>query len=121
MYVDAGFARDQRDSKSTSGAFIFLVGHNSFVPIKWLCKKQGAVSETEVIALGAALRLEGITALNLWGQAIEFVEGSATEHRSQKPAKGNATKTKRLVETLCSTLLTSIMFVLSYHDEEKQS
>ena len=75
MYVDAGFAGDLTDSKSTSGATLFLVGPNTFVPITWLCKKQGAVShsstEAEVIALDAAMRMEGIPMLMFWDQVIE--------------------------------------------------
>ncbi len=74
MYVDAGFAGDLTDSKSTSGATLVLVGPNTFVPITWLCKKQGAVShsstEAEVIALDAAMRMEGITMLMFWDQVI---------------------------------------------------
>ena len=34
LFVDASFAGDLRDSKSTSGAFMFLVGPNTFVPLK---------------------------------------------------------------------------------------
>ena len=55
LFADASFAGDQRDSKSTSGGVLCLVGPNTFVPISWLCTKQTAVShstsEAEVIAL----------------------------------------------------------------------
>jgi hypothetical protein len=67
LFTDASFAGDLRDSKSTTGAYLCLVGPNTFVPITWLCKKQGAVShsssEAEVIALDAGVRMEGIPAL----------------------------------------------------------
>ena len=80
MYVDAGFDGDLPDSKSTSGATLFLVGPNTFVPITWLCKKQGAVShsstEAEVIALDAAMRMEGIPMLMFWDQVIEVFSKS---------------------------------------------
>ena len=53
LFCDASFAGDLRDSKSTSGAFLAIVGPNTFVPITWICKKQGAVShsssEAEII------------------------------------------------------------------------
>ena len=75
LFVDASFAGDLVDSKSTSGAIVVLVGPNTWVPITWLCKKQGAVShsssEAEIIALEAALRAEGIPALMLWDFVVE--------------------------------------------------
>ena len=76
VFADASFAGDLRDSKSTSGGFLALVGPRTFVPLTWVCKKQGAVShsstEAEVISLEAMMRLEGIPALNLWKQVLEF-------------------------------------------------
>ena len=67
LFSDASFAGDVEDSKSTSGAFLALAGPNTFVPITWFCKKQGAVShssiEAEIIALETGLRLEGIPLL----------------------------------------------------------
>ena len=59
-----------KDSKSTSGAYLVLIGPRTYVPITWFAKKQGAVShsssEAEVISLDASLRTEGIPALLLW-------------------------------------------------------
>ena len=70
LFVDASFAADTTDSKSTSGAFICLIGPNTFVPMQWVCKKQGATShssaEAELIALEACLRTEGLPCLMLW-------------------------------------------------------
>ena len=47
------------------------------MPITWVCKKHGALShsstEAEVIALDAALRLEGLPALMLWDAVIEVL------------------------------------------------
>ena len=80
LFCDASFAGDLRDSKSTSGAFLCLVGPRTFVPITWLCKKQGAVShsssEAEIISLDAGLRLEGIPSLDLWDQVAEVFKGT---------------------------------------------
>ena len=74
LFTDASFAGDLLDSKSTSGAYMCLVGPRTFVLITWLCKKQGAVShsssEAEVIALDASLRMEGLPALILWDIVI---------------------------------------------------
>ena len=75
LFSDASFAGDLRDSKSTSGGFLCLVGPNTYVPLTWICKKQGAVShstaEAEVISLDAGIRLEGIPALTLWSLVID--------------------------------------------------
>jgi len=79
QFCDASFGGDLKDSKSTSGSYLCLVGSHTFVPISWMCKKQGAVShsssEAEIIALDAALRMEGIPALALWEQVIEVFTG----------------------------------------------
>ena len=64
LFCDASFAGDLTDSKSTSGSIICLVGPNTFAPLTWMCKKQGAVShsstEAEVISMDAAVRLDGL-------------------------------------------------------------
>jgi len=69
LFCDAGFAGDLLDSKSTSGAYIALVGPNTFAPVTWMCKKQTAVShsttEAEIISMDAALRTEGLALLIL--------------------------------------------------------
>ena len=46
LFSDASFAGDLKDSKSTSGGVLCVVGPNTFVPISWLCKKQGAISHS---------------------------------------------------------------------------
>ena len=75
MFVDASFASWLSDSKSTSGAILCLMGPKTFVPISWFCKKQGSVThsstEAELIALDAALRMEGIPALAFWELVID--------------------------------------------------
>ena len=38
MFVDASFAGDIRDSKSTSGMVMYLMGPNTCVPLSWMCK-----------------------------------------------------------------------------------
>ena len=85
LYCDASFAGDLQDSKSTTGGLLCIVGEHTFVPISWMCKKHGAVShsssEAEIIALDAALRLEGIPAMTVWATIIEVF--------SKTPAKSN--------------------------------
>ena len=94
MFVDASFAGDLADSKSTSGAIVVLVGPNTWVPITWLCKKQGAVShsssEAEIIALEAALRAEGIPALMLWDLAVEVFHPNKGDEETLAPTLGES-------------------------------
>ena len=61
MYCDADFAGDRKDSKSTSGGVIALVGPNPFAVVSALSKKQSVVShsstEAEVVSLDVVLRM----------------------------------------------------------------
>ena len=70
LYVDADFAGDRQDAKSTSGGFLVLYGPNTFFPLSWVCKKQTAVSrsttEAEVISLAYSLFSEALPTLQLW-------------------------------------------------------
>ena len=70
LFTDASFAGDLVDSKSTTGTLMCLIGSNTFVPLTWMYRKQGAIShsssEAEVIAMDAGLRMNGIPALEFW-------------------------------------------------------
>jgi hypothetical protein len=74
LYVDADFAGDRLDCKSTSGGFLVLVGPNTFFPLSWICKKQTAVSrsttEAELISLAHSLFAEALPTLQLWCQIL---------------------------------------------------
>ena len=74
-----------------------MVGPRTFVPITWLCKKQGAVShsssEAEIVSLDAGLRLEGIPSLDLWDQVAEVFKG--TVNTSQAPNNKHQQKCHR--------------------------
>ena len=65
-------------------------GSHTFVPIKWMCKKQTAVShsstESEIISCDTRLRLDGLRALELW-DLIGSVFGSVSQvsDRSGQP------------------------------------
>ena len=76
MFVDASFAGDLRDSKSTTGVIMVPVGPRTFCPVSWICKKQGAIShsstEAEIIALDTGLRMEGIPLVSLWELVIDM-------------------------------------------------
>ena len=70
LFTDASFAADCRDSKSTSGVLLCIVGPNTWAPVAWFCKKQGATShsssEAEILSLDAGLRMEALPCLDLW-------------------------------------------------------
>ena len=55
-------------------------GSHTFVPISWMCKKQTSVShrstESEIISLDAGLRLDGISALDLWDLIVAVLHGN---------------------------------------------
>ena len=94
LFCDASFAADIRDSKSTSAAYLVLIGPHTYVPISWFCKKQTAVShsssEAEIIALDAALRLEGLPALNFWELVIDVLSSepqttASTKYHTYRP------------------------------------
>ena len=65
-------------------------GSQTFVPISWMCKKQTSVShsstESEIISLDAGLRLDGISALDLW-DLIVLILGNSIQNRdrTEKP------------------------------------
>ena len=43
LFQDSDFAGDFEDSKSTSVKILCIFGSHTFVPIKWMCKKQTSV------------------------------------------------------------------------------
>ena len=91
LFQDALFAGDLRDSKSTSGGLLCVLGSHTFVPISWMCQRQTAVShssaEYAIISLDAGLRMDGLPTLQL----EECVLGTL----SRKTAQGNLERHKR--------------------------
>ena len=91
VYSDASFAGDLIKSHSTTGGYICLVGPNTYVPLQWICKKQGSVSESsteaEVVALDNLIRLEGLPCLNLIQQCVDCLEGNFAKHPFRKELK----------------------------------
>ena len=78
LYVDADFAGDREDTKSTSGGFLALAGDNTFFPLAWVSKKQTSTSkstaEAELVSLSYSLYEEGLPMLELW----QTVSGTRT-------------------------------------------
>ena len=92
LWVDASLADDLRDSKSTSGAYLAIVGPNTFAPIMSFAKKQTAVfhssTESEIIALEEAVRTEGLPILTFWETVIAILSNQP----AVAPATGTATR-----------------------------
>ena len=86
LVQDSDFAGDLEDSKSTLGGTLCVFGSHTFVPTSWICKKQTSVphnsKESEIIPLGAWLRLDGIPALDLW-DLIVLVLGNTTQNHDR--------------------------------------
>ncbi len=93
-YSNASFAGDLQDSKSTTGGVLCLVGPRTFVPLSWICKKQGAVShsstEAEIIALDTVLRVEGVPCLNLWSAIVECMHPVTRKFRKAETRNESA-------------------------------
>ena len=93
LFCDTSFAADLSDSKSTTGEPLCVFGPSTFVPITWVCRKHGAVShsstEAEVIALDAALRLEGLPALMLWDTVIDVLSSARGDPSKRTNAQGD--------------------------------
>ena len=70
LYVDADFAGDRTDAKSSSGGYLVLKGPNTFFPLSWVSKKQTSVSrsttEAELISMAYSLYHEALPMLTLW-------------------------------------------------------
>ena len=98
------FAGDLEDSKSTSGGTLHIFGPHTFVPISWMCKKQTSVShsstESDIISLGAGLRLDGIPALDLWDLIVAVLGNTTQSHK----ARGDLSMNKREVRSTPHTI-----------------
>ena len=77
-----------------------------FLPMTWVCKKHGAVShsstEAEVIALDAALRIEGIPALMLWDTVIDVLSSTRGDPSQKASASGGQSQLTAYSETRSS-------------------
>ena len=65
-----------------------VFGSHTFVPISWMCKKQTSVShsstESEIISLNAGLRLDGITAFDLWDLIVAVLHGNTYQSNQER-------------------------------------
>ena len=67
---------------------------HTFVPTRWMCKKQTSVTcsstESQIISLDASLRMDGIPALDLWDLVVEVLHSSSNQ--TKKPKRESARK-----------------------------
>ena len=88
LFQDSDFAGDLEDSKSTLGGALSVFGSHTFVPISWMCNKQTSVShrstESEIISLDAGLRLDGISALDLWDLIVAVLGRTKQSHKERE-------------------------------------
>ena len=89
LFQDSDFVGDLEDSISTSGGTLCVFGSHTFVLISWMCKKQTAVShsstESEIISLDTGLRLDGLSALELWDLIVSVLgNAESDDHKHHK-------------------------------------
>ena len=74
LFVDADFAGDTGNARSTSGGFLVLDGPSTFFPLMWLAKRQTSTSrsttESEVVSLATSLFSEALPAMDLWDKLL---------------------------------------------------
>ena len=93
----ASFAGDVQTSRSTSGCYICLVGKTAFMPLNAISKKQTVVShsstESEIVALDTALRVEGLPVLGFW-DVVADVFGPCLNPRGRKRSRSTEKRRK---------------------------
>ncbi len=75
VFADADLGGCTTTQRSTSGEFMVLRGRNSYFPIRWVAKRQSAVSpssaEAEIYAAFHAVKNGGIPMLTLWDAVLD--------------------------------------------------
>ena len=75
LYTDADHASGSQDTKSTSGMYLTLEGPNSFWPLCWGSKRQGATArstcEAEMISLDSGAFGEGVPMQELFSLILD--------------------------------------------------
>ena len=70
-----------------------IFASRTFVPISWMRNKQTSLShsstDSEIISLGAGLRMDGLPALDLWDVVIEVLRSTNNTARPSRLAQGN--------------------------------
>ena len=90
LFCDADWA-GERDSKSTSGCALFLVGPNTYYPLNAFSKKQTSITtsstESEVVAASHGIRAQGLPSLSLWCYLWKEVQANTAGRKTRPPAE----------------------------------
>ena len=90
LFCDADWA-GERDSKSTSGCALLLVGPNTYYPLNAFSKKQTSVTtsstESEVVAANHGIRAQGLPSLSLWCYLWKEVQANTAGRKTRRPAE----------------------------------
>ena len=90
LFCDADWA-GERDSKSTSGCALFLVGPNTYYPLNAFSKKQTSITtsstESEVVAANHGIRAQGLPSLSLWCYLWKEVQANTAGRKTRPPAE----------------------------------
>ena len=77
------------------GSLVYLRKSN-ICSASWMCKKQTSVShistESEIISLDAGLRMDGLSALDLWDVVIKVLRSSKSTESPTHRAAGNCSR-----------------------------
>jgi hypothetical protein len=107
LYVDADFAGDRINAKSTNGGFLCLSGPNTFFPLQWISRRQTSVSrsttESEVVSLAHSLFLEALPMCDMFdcilGRDVELEVLEDNEATIKIVRKGYSSKLRHISRT----------------------
>ena len=92
LFQGSDFVGDRDYSISSSGGTLCVLGSHTLVPISWMWKKKTSVShsstESEIISSDAGLRLDGISAFNIWDLIVPVLHGN-TNQNNLEPTWGS--------------------------------
>ena len=82
-----------------------IFGSRTFVPVRWMCKKQTSVSyrspESEIVSPDAGLRMDGLPALDLWDIVIEVLHST---NNTVQPKHNSIQETRATLHSKTKTL-----------------
>ena len=97
LFAHASFASWLNDSTSATGAFLCLMGPRTYAPLSWFGKKRTtqahSSTESELVALDAALRVEGLPALTMWDTIIDIFNPEVDIHSEPNNSHNNSIPT----------------------------
>lgn len=107
LFVDADFAGDSGNARSTSGGYLVFWGPRTYYPPMWLSRRQTSTSrsttEAEIVSLAACLFSEALPTMQLWdellGRGIKLRIMEDNEATIKVPKKGYSAKLSNVLRT----------------------